>query len=70
MWNYPVELTPDGDGGFVVTFPDVPPAITQGDDREEALMRGQDALETALAMLIDGKLPLPHPSPASQPVSA
>jgi hypothetical protein len=30
MWNYPVHLEPAEEGGFVVTFPDVPEAITQG----------------------------------------
>ena len=34
---------------FVVTFPDVPEAITQGEDEDEALLRAVDALETALS---------------------
>ena len=30
--KFPVNLTPDKrDGGFVVTFPDIPEAITQGE---------------------------------------
>ena len=32
MFEYPVLLTPAEEGGFVVTFPDVPEAITQGED--------------------------------------
>jgi hypothetical protein len=37
---YPVTLTPDeADGGFVVTFQDVPEAITQGDDHILPLLR-------------------------------
>jgi len=64
MWSYPVDLVPAEEGGFVVTFPDVPEAITQGEDREEALLRARDALETALAIYVDGQRDLPMPSPA------
>jgi len=49
---YPAILTPDPEGGFTVTFRDVPEAITEGDTREEALLRAEDALESALAMYI------------------
>ena len=35
---YPATLTPDREeGGFVVTFIDLPEAITQGEDVEDAL---------------------------------
>jgi antitoxin HicB len=64
MLNYPVHLEPAEEGGFVVTFPDVPEAITQGEDLEEALMHAQDALETALSFYISGKKDIPTPSPA------
>ena len=30
MFDYPVILKAQPEGGFVVTFPDVPEAITQG----------------------------------------
>ena len=66
MWNFPVELSTDEeDGGFVVTFPDVPEAITQGENRTEALLYAQEALETALTMYIEGQRDLPSPSPAN-----
>ena len=46
---YPATLTPDTqDGGFVVTFVDVPEAITQGDDVSEALHQAADCLEEAM----------------------
>ena len=62
MWNYAVKLTPDEeDGGFVVTFPDVPEAITQGEDKEKALMYAIDALATALSMYISQRRDLPIP---------
>jgi antitoxin HicB len=65
MRAYPATLTPDADGGFTVTFRDVPEAITEGDSREEALLRAEDALESALAMYVAAKEPLPAPSPAN-----
>jgi antitoxin HicB len=43
---YPARLVAEDDG-FVVTFRDLP-AVTEGDDREQALARAVDALETAL----------------------
>jgi antitoxin HicB len=62
MRAYPVTLTPDDDGGFTVIFRDVPEAITEGDSREEALFRAEDALESALAMYVMAKEPLPATS--------
>jgi antitoxin HicB len=64
MRAYPATLTADPDGGFTVTFRDVPETITEGDTREEALLRAEDALESALAMYIAAKDPLPVPSQA------
>jgi antitoxin HicB len=62
MRSYPAALIPDLDGGFTVTFRDVPEAITEGDTREEALLRAEDALESALALYTTAKEPLPASS--------
>jgi antitoxin HicB len=62
MRAYPAALTPDTEGGLTATFRDVPEAITEGDTREEALLRAEDALESALAMYIAAGEPLPTPS--------
>jgi antitoxin HicB len=62
MQAYAATLTPAPDGGFTVTFRDVPEAITEGDDRDETLLRAEDALESALAMYIAAKEPLPVPT--------
>ncbi len=60
---YPVTLTPDeADGGFVVTFPDVPEAITQGNDTADALFQASDALEEAIAGRIRRGDAIPEPS--------
>ena len=47
---YPATFTPDTqEGGLVVTFPDLPEAITQGDDVSEALQQAADCLDEAIA---------------------
>jgi antitoxin HicB len=45
---FDARLEADPDGGFVVTFPDVPEAITAGKTREEALANATEALGLAL----------------------
>lgn len=61
--KFPVTLTPDeADGGFVVTFQDIPEAITQGDTVEEALAMAQEALETAMEFYFEDKRAIPVPS--------
>jgi antitoxin HicB len=63
-FTYPVMLTPDEvDGGFVVTFKDLPEAITQGETVEDALVEAADALEEAIAGRIQRGDPIPEPSP-------
>jgi len=62
-FSYPVVLTADEtDGGFVVTFPDVPEAITQGEDVLDALAQAADALEEAVAGRIRRGDDIPAPS--------
>jgi antitoxin HicB len=64
MLRYPVKLEPDTNGTILVSFPDVPEAHTFGDDREEALARATDALETALMGYMEDRQPIPKPSPS------
>jgi antitoxin HicB len=61
MFDYPVTLTPDGDT-MMVSFADLPEAITFGADEDEALLQAVDALETALSFYIEARKPLPAPS--------
>jgi antitoxin HicB len=63
MFDYPVILEPQPEGGYVVTFPDVPEAVTQGEDPDEALLYAVDALATALTFYVADRKPLPIPSP-------
>src|SRR5437868_4900923 len=58
---YPAMLTQDGDG-WLVTFPDIPEAITSGATRDEALAMAQDALKTAMEFYFEDKRPVPQPS--------
>lgn len=62
MLQYPARLKADKSGGYVVTFRDVPEAITQGDGLNDALHRAQDALETAMEFYFDDQRPVPMPS--------
>jgi antitoxin HicB len=62
-FSFPAALTPDlDDGGYVVTFRDLPEAITQGDSIEVALQEAADCIEEAIAARIDGRLDIPEPS--------
>ena len=48
-FSFPVTLTTDEvDGGFTVTFRDLPEAITQGENIEDALNEAADCLEEAM----------------------
>ena len=65
MFMYPVTLIPDKkDGGFVVTFTDIPEAITQGNTLPQALAAAKDALESALDFYFEDKRVVPGPSKA------
>lgn len=50
--KFEVVLTPDPSGGFVVTFPEVPNATTQGEDVVGCLNNALDCLQEAMAGLI------------------
>lgn len=62
QFSYPVKLTKQKEGGYLVQFPDLPEAITQGEDIEEALIEAIDCLEEAIAHRIAKKLEIPTPS--------
>lgn len=62
---YPVNLEPEEGGGFVVSFPDIPEALTSGDDLNDALAMAEDCLEEAIAGRIDDGEEVPEPSPVT-----
>jgi predicted RNase H-like HicB family nuclease len=61
MFQYPAKIRRGG-MSFMVSFPDLPGAYSQGDDREDAARHAVDALETGLNHLIRNGNPLPGPS--------
>ena len=65
MYQYPVRFKTDSNGTLLVTFPDVPEAITFGETRADALARAAEALEAALSLYMDSRRDLPHPKSSS-----
>lgn len=61
-FTYQATLQDDPDGGFVVTFADVPEAITAGDTRAEALDNAREALGLALRGILQEGRNLPTPA--------
>jgi antitoxin HicB len=60
--RYPVKIRRDG-RYFLVTFPDIPEAITQGETERQAMAAAKDALETALDFYFEDSRIVPSPSP-------
>ncbi len=58
---YDVTITPQEDGSYLVRFPQIPEAITDGDTVEEAREQAVDALVAALGGYIEFGRPLPQP---------
>lgn len=58
---FPAVIEHGEEGGFVVSFPDVPEAITQADSRDEARAMAEEALGLALLTYPARGLPLPTP---------
>jgi len=65
MFKYPATITKDG-RDLLVTFKDVPEAITFGKTESDALSKAVDALETGLSFYVDARKPLPKPSKAKR----
>jgi len=63
MLIYPAKFTADREaGGYVISFPDVPEAVTQGDSVEEGVEMAADCLELILGEYIRLGRPIPAPS--------
>ena len=64
-YAFPCNIVEDHEEGegFVVTFPDVPEAITGADTWEKALEMAEDALGVALGMYVANHRDVPMPSP-------
>ena len=64
-YAYPCILHPEAGGGFHVTFPDVPGALTAGATEAEALELAEDALVAILAARARKGLDIPVPGAAT-----
>lgn len=60
--HFPAHYEPAPEGGYVVTFRDIPEAITQGDTLEEADEMAADVLVSAMDFYFDGRRAVPPPS--------
>ena len=60
--QFPATLLHNKGGGFTVTFPDIPEAISEGDTEVEALAHARDALVSALDFYFEDRRPVPSPS--------
>jgi antitoxin HicB len=61
-YTYKALFEPGDETGIVVTFPDVPEAITQGDDEADARAMATEALGLALLTYAQQGRPLPKPA--------
>src|SRR6516162_10355906 len=64
IFSYPATLEPDEDGRPVITFPDLPGAVTDGADEAEALSEAADCLSAVLATRITHGEAIPPASAA------
>ncbi len=55
-------LSEEDGGGYMITFPDLPGCMSDGDTLDEALVNGRDAFNTWIAVQVDlGRL-IPEPT--------
>ena len=59
---YPALFHNAEEGGFWITFPDLPECITEGDDMDQGYEMAADALGLAITSRLESNAPLPLPS--------
>lgn len=59
---YPAHLENEPDGRYTVTFPDLPDAITQGENRDDAIDMAADCLAETIGARIADRADIPDPS--------
>ncbi|MDZ4067034.1 MAG: type II toxin-antitoxin system HicB family antitoxin [Tabrizicola sp.] len=63
MLNYPARFQKERDG-YVVTFRDIPEALTSGATKKEAMAMATDALATAMEFYFEDRRQVPMPTKA------
>jgi len=61
---WPVDLQRQEDGAILVSFPDIPEALTEGATKANALTQARDCLIAAIGGYVGERRPIPNPSPA------
>lgn len=59
---YPAIFHKAEEGGFWVSFPDIPECMTQGDDMQQTYEMAVEALELSITSMKEEGLELPTPS--------
>lgn len=57
--QYTVHLIPEPEGGFTVRVPALPPVVTYGETREEALANAREAIEAILDVFREDGIEIP-----------
>jgi predicted RNase H-like HicB family nuclease len=57
--RYTIHLLPEPEGGFTVRVPALPPVVTYGRTREEALDHAREAIEAVLDVYRDEGIAIP-----------
>ena len=60
--QYPAKFEEAEEGGYVVTFRDIPEAVTQGDTEDEAMEMAEDVLISSMDFYFDDRRTVPLPS--------
>jgi antitoxin HicB len=64
--RYPANFKKEPEGGFTVTFPDLPEAITCGTGTDDAMHHAKDVLESAIDWYVEDGRAVPLPSKAKR----
>lgn len=57
--EYEVILTPQPEGGYTVSVPDLPDVVTEGESLQESLVMAKEAIEGYLEAMHDHGWPVP-----------
>ena len=61
-FSFPAHVEPNGVGGYIASFPDIPEALTEASTIEELKSYALDALITAIDFYIEDRRKVPAPS--------
>ena len=57
--QYTIHLLPEPEGGFTVRVPALPPVVTYGETRDEALANAREAIEAILTVYREDGIDIP-----------